>query len=993
MNLFAFSNLSVGISSLILSVLVFYFGKTTLHRALLFFNLVISVWGFGLFYVGIATSPTDALLGWKIAHFGGFLVGPVFYYLIMEFCQIQRSKLFWYVFLQAVFFILISLTTDLLINKTRFIYGLHYLEADSFYTLGVLFYLFIVLLSFYKLYVFLLKAKGHKRIQSLYITSGFTIGFVGSSFIFPPMYGIQLVYPFTNFGITIYCLILAYAILRHRLMDFHIVMRKSLVYSLSVGFLTAFYLILVLLMTRFISVVFGWSSFSITVLAALIIAFLFNPIKYASQLLIDRFYHQTTYDYPEIIKKISNDLLEKFELKPTCKLIVGTLFEGLKVASVYLLVEENGKFKTTCFKSVVGSSGSENNLPAPISKTSELVAILAERRETLMKSDLRQFCSKSQVKSIEEDLLSYEGKAVAPIFLDNELVFLLILGEKLSGDPFFVEDLNLLDTVANQSSISLKSAKLYADLNTTYEDLTREINARKEIAHELQFREEMYRTLVDSAPFTIMMLDRQGHCLTINEPGYNMMATTTADILNRPFGHLWAAEQHQIIDDAIHEVLKGKQDEFELVRVKNGTKQWWRIFFSPIYGQGKQVDKIIAINADITEEKLAAKEKEELQLQLQVAQKMEAIGRLAGGVAHDFNNLLSAIIGYSEMGLLSTREDEATKEKFQIIYDSGKRAASLTEQLLLFSRKQVLEMKDIDLNKVIVDMSKMIKRLIGEDISFQYRSAATVKVWGDKTKIEQVIMNLAVNARDSMPNGGEFLLQVSETDVHSRQFNGIKDVQPGPYLTLEAIDTGSGMSRETMKNIFEPFFTTKGLGKGTGLGLATVYGIIKQHKGYIFVDSEIEKGTTFTIYLPVTDKESSADEVEITSEHQGGDETILVVEDEPDVLRLIVDILQSVGYNVHGAARGEEAIQVYHEHKKKFDLLLTDVVMPGMNGRELAERLKDFDQKIKTIYMSGYTDDIISHHGVIDSGIILLNKPIHSAKLTETIRNVLDDNV
>jgi signal transduction histidine kinase/CheY-like chemotaxis protein len=395
---------------------------------------------------------------------------------------------------------------------------------------------------------------------------------------------------------------------------------------------------------------------------------------------------------------------------------------------------------------------------------------------------------------------------------------------------------------------------------------------------------------------------------------------------------------------------------------------------------------------EIKERKKAEAEKVMLEKQLFQAQKMEAIGRLAGGIAHDFNNILTAIIGYSELGLSSKLENESTKEQFKIISESGKRAAALTEQLLLFSRKQVLEMKDVDLNRIIVDMSKMIKRLIIEDISFEFKSDTTSKIWGDKSKLEQVIMNLAVNAKDAMPNGGNFLLELSEVDIELEQVNGMKDIQidPGFYIKLEAIDTGQGIPKENIDNIFEPFFTTKGLGKGTGLGLATVYGIIKQHNGFIFVDSIVDKGTTFKIYLPVSYAETTKEDEDIIIELPSGDETILIAEDEPNVLKFIVDILSPLGYNVLEATNGEDAIQLSHAQKNKIDLLLTDVVMPGMNGRELAEQLAEWCPGIKTIYMSGYTDDIIIHHGVLNDDITLLNKPIRPVKLAATIREVLN---
>ncbi len=493
-----------------------------------------------------------------------------------------------------------------------------------------------------------------------------------------------------------------------------------------------------------------------------------------------------------------------------------------------------------------------------------------------------------------------------------------------------------------------------------------------------------------------MLLDRQGHCLTTNRPGLEMMGLEKANLQNKPFSDLWPSDLHPLISESLNEALQGKRCEFVLFRIADEKKQWWNVSFTPTYDKNGQVDKIIAISDDITEKRKVLKEKESLQDQLHQSQKLEAIGRLAGGVAHDFNNILTAIIGYSEMGLIKAGDNEEIREKFQIIFESGQRAAALTEQLLLFSRKQVMEMKDINLNKLIIDMSHMINRLIGEDISFEYKSDSAYKTWGDKGKLEQVILNLAVNARDAMPDGGRFLLQLSDADIGSEGIEGTGDIkiEPGLYIRIEAQDTGQGISMEVQERIFEPFFTTKDFGKGTGLGLATVYGIIKQHKGYIFVDSTEGKGSTFTIYLPVSFEAAPENGGEFTGDLQsGGGETILVVEDETNVLKLIVDILNPLGYNVLGASNGENAMLFGHNRRENIDLLLTDVIMPGMNGRELSREMTKWFPNLKTIYMSGYTDDVITQHGVLEPGIIFINKPIRPAVLAATIRNVLDGNI
>lgn len=502
MSIFALTNLSVGVSCIVLSLFISYFGKTKLHYILLVFNIVVSVWGFGLFFVGISDSPTTALLSWEIAHLGGFLVAPIFYHLIVSFCQIHRPKIILFVYLQAVFFIIISFTTDLLFQDYRVIYDIYYLKADAFYSIGVFCYLFFVCLSFFELVRFLPKSEGHQRQQARYILNGFMFGFIGATLIFPPMYNIAILYPFTNIGITIYCFILAYAILRYRLMDIQIVIKKSLIYSLAAGILTSIYLLLILIMTKYISYMTGWSSFSVTLLAAIILAFFFNPAKHASQRLIDKIFHENIYDYSALIKKISGDLSTMLELQPICFLIVDTLFDALKVEGVFLLKATGDNFSVTCLKSI-SSSFSDKNITIDSSVTINpgLLSCLMKQRETIAKEEVPLYCGKSEAGIVNDLLKPFEGEIITPVFLEGKLDFLLFLGKKISGDAFSSEDFNFLNTVANQSAIALNNAKLFADLDDAYKKLSREANEREKIEQNLRLSEELYRTLVDSAPF------------------------------------------------------------------------------------------------------------------------------------------------------------------------------------------------------------------------------------------------------------------------------------------------------------------------------------------------------------------------------------------------------------------------------------------------------------------------------------------------------------
>jgi two-component system cell cycle sensor histidine kinase/response regulator CckA len=382
-----------------------------------------------------------------------------------------------------------------------------------------------------------------------------------------------------------------------------------------------------------------------------------------------------------------------------------------------------------------------------------------------------------------------------------------------------------------------------------------------------------------------------------------------------------------------------------------------------------------------------------LEEQLQQAQKMEAIGRLAGGVAHDFNNLLTIISGYSQLILDRLPSDDPTRAHVNQIRGAGERAAALTRQLLAFSRKQVLEPRVLDLNEVVGGIDKMLRRLIGEDIDLlTVNSSGLWLVRADPGQVEQVIMNLVVNARDAMPQGGRLTIEMSNVDIDGSYPDRNPAMVPGRYVTLAISDTGAGMAAEVKERAFEPFFTTKEHGKGTGLGLSTVYGIVKQSGGYIWVYSEIGKGTTFKIYLPaVGENISESQRTELRSRSAWGCETILVVEDNESVRKFVRSVLEPKGYDLLEADGSEDAAKLIEKHSGPIHLLLTDVVMPRLSGPELAARLAPHHPESKVLYMSGYTDNAIVHHGVLDPGTHFLQKPFVPEALMQKIREVLDE--
>jgi len=370
---------------------------------------------------------------------------------------------------------------------------------------------------------------------------------------------------------------------------------------------------------------------------------------------------------------------------------------------------------------------------------------------------------------------------------------------------------------------------------------------------------------------------------------------------------------------------------------------------------------------------------------------MEAVGRLAGGIAHDFNNLLTVIKGYSELMLDELGSADPLRAEVDEIKKAADRAATLTRQLLAFSRQQVLAPKVIDLNTVVSNMDKLLHRLLGEDIDlFTVLEHGLGRVKADPGQIEQVIMNLAVNARDTMTQGGKLTVETTNVDLDENYARDHVSVKPGRYVMLAVTDTGVGMTEKVKSRIFEPFFTTKEVGKGTGLGLSTVYGIIKQSGGYIWVYSEVGIGSTFKVYLPCVEAPIELPSLNGFQPARRGYETVLLVEDEDGVRALMRQVLHKHGYNVLESRHGGEALLTCERHQGKIDLLLTDVVLEQMSGRDLAERLLKVRPEMKVLYVSGYADDAIVHHGVLNAGMAFLQKPFTTEALARKIRYVLD---
>jgi PAS domain S-box-containing protein len=541
--------------------------------------------------------------------------------------------------------------------------------------------------------------------------------------------------------------------------------------------------------------------------------------------------------------------------------------------------------------------------------------------------------------------------------------------------------------------VSIKANLIEVGGKKVLQGIFRDITERKRAEEALKESEKRFRELFDYAPVGYHELNREGIITRVNRTEAELLGYGIDEMIGRPIWDFIVEEENvkEIFFDKISGKIPPNPAYERRYKKKDGTLLIAIAGDRLLRDEKGEITGIRVTVQDITELKKKEQEISSLQEQLRQAQKMEAIGRLAGGIAHDFNNILSVIKGMCHLSLLDLREEDPLYSNIKEIDRSVDRAADLTRQLLAFSRKQVMEMRVMDLNEVVMGLEKMLRRIIGEDIELiTYLSEGLGRVRVDPGQIEHVIINLVVNARDAMPHGGKLTIETVNVELDEEYAKRHIAVKPGAYVMLSISDTGVGMTKEVQERVFEPFFTTKEMGRGTGLGLSTVYGIVKQSGGNIWVYSEVGKGTTFKIYLPRVDEPLDERRKEVIGEIPCGSETILVVEDEMAVRKLAVRLLEKLGYKVLEASDGGQAFLLCERYSDPIHLILSDVVMPGMSGRDLVERLQKIHPEMKVLYMSGYTDNVIIHHGVLKKGIEFIQKPFTFESLARKVREVLD---
>jgi PAS domain S-box-containing protein len=582
------------------------------------------------------------------------------------------------------------------------------------------------------------------------------------------------------------------------------------------------------------------------------------------------------------------------------------------------------------------------------------------------------------------------GEGVLPVGYRSCAYFPLLFRGSIWGtfnlcvskaDYFKGPELRLMEEVASDISFTLEKI----------DDERRRSTAEEALAKSRAEFEAIFISITDAIVFT----DTAGRILMVN-PAFVEL-----------FGYG-------------HQEVKGRTTEF-FHKDRDLYRELWRRLFQNIEKVGPSISEIqfvrkdgalidvetrhvvvkdakgdaigfLCVHRDITERKVAAAERVKLEAQLRQAMKLEAVGRLAGGVAHDFNNMLGVILGHAEIALEGTLPGDSRYADLRQIQSAATRSANLTRQLLAFARKQTVSPKAVNLNDIISGMLKMLRRLIGENIELAWKPGNDLwNVRIDVSQVDQTLANLVVNARDAIDEFGKITIETLNTEVDEAYCRDLPECMPGSYVMLTVTDTGAGMEKEMLEHVFEPFFTTKAVGKGTGLGLSTVYGVVKQNQGFVNVYSEVGYGTTFRIYLPRFDEIVEGDLSKEHSAPTGGKETILMVEDETSILELVEALLTRLGYRVITAGTPADAIQRVETLDGKIDLLITDVVLPEMNGRDLAERIGRLKPGLKCLFISGYTANAIAHHGVLNEGVAFLQKPFSMKDLADKVRDVLDE--
>jgi len=838
MTIFAIAGLSVAISCAILAVIALLFGRTPMQRLLVYFNIACALWGFGSFLASIARSDADGILAWRIANSGGFFLGPLFYHFVILFTKSGQRKLLYCAYIQAAVCTLAGLSSKLLFNNTRYVFGAFYNVVTPLYLVCIGIYLFLVFLSYYKLIKFRMATKGYRRTQADYIIFGFSFGFLGGTSTFLPFFHVDFLYPFGNFGIVIYSAILCYAILHHRIIDFHLAVRKSITYFLSIGLLYGIFILSVFTFTKVVSRFMYMSSSASTIVSTLLVAVLFTPLRNKVQQFASRVFFRPSYNYTTLVRETGRELASSIDLQKTYRLFTDTFLDNFKLKNACLLALREGYFETAySVGNAMPLSQEEAESPSPetssrgkLLASSSFLALLARQGGIIIKDNLFLLDDQINGEAVVEELQIYNGELAAPVFVDKQLVFLLILGEKFSGDPFTSEDIDLVTTITSQASLALKNAQLYDELSVRLDEI---IHYQKSLAEQ---KERLAVTLT-SIGDAVIATDTEGKVMLFNRVAEELTGWSQDEVEGKLLSKTVTILEETTREESCNTVntifndgeLTGHITNALLV-ARDGVERIVEISGAPIKDQDEKIIGDVLAFRDVSE-------KRRIENELLNARKLESIAILAAGIAHEINNPLTNASLNIELlleKLRAVRLDTEDIQRLEKIEKNVDRAAVIARDLLHFSRQRDFEFKPVDVNEIIRNSIAQLEYKF-KNTAIYLDLHSVLPVLGDMARLEQAFINLINNSIESMTQKGE--LQIT-----SKNING--------YLELTFRDTGAGIPPEVTEKVFDPFFTTKEIGEGTGLGLAICYGIIKKHQGSIELSSELGKGTVVTVKLP-----------------------------------------------------------------------------------------------------------------------------------------------
>ena len=718
----------------------------------------------------------------------------------------------------------------------------------------------------------------------------------------------------------------------------------------------------------------------------------------------------TAYEELNLFYDISNSMQSFFDFEKTMDFILSKAVEIIDADKAAILAFDESGNKLKMRKGLVSGRWITSDPSREMNIEGTLLGKAIDAKGGLIVNDVTEY-----QKGISPFIATKSLLAV-PLYARNKVIGIFTLGDR-RGREFSSNDLKLLTVLSSQAALIMENDRLLQE-NAAMVEIGRIISSTLNIDEVYELFAAEVKKIIPFERLNINLFNHEAKTATAAYtfgtavPGrqagavFPLAGSAAEETLKTRSGMLILAEDREELERRYPGLLPSFQAGHRsmiLVPLISKDKIIGNLSFGSTQPRvftdrdlklaeniASQIAGAVANAQLFIEQKHAEEEKTALEEQFRQSQKMEAIGQLAGGIAHDFNNLLTVIKGYSELALVQLRAGNPLKDNIEEIKRASERAAELTRQLLAFSRRQVMELKVINLGTVLQNLEKMLRRVIGENIELIIKwedDLGRVKV--DPGQIEQVILNLVVNAKDAMPDGGSLRIEITHAELDEGYARKHVAVRPGRHVMLSVSDTGYGMTPEVQERVFDPFFTTKE--KGTGLGLSTVYGIVKQSGGNIWVYSELGHGTVFKIYLPEVDEPADGmGERSKGEEVPGGKETILLVEDEAAVLELTAQMLKNRGYRVLEAQNGADAILGCKGYRGLIDLMVTDVVMPGMSGRELAGHLASVRPEMRVLYMSGYTDDAIIHYGILEEGVNFIQKPFSIGKLARKVREVLD---